>query len=272
MTAGDERRFPRNGYPPSGPPWSTDVLADLHAGVFDDRLAARLWPAVTADVEAAAVLAALDATQSDLAALSDAPPMPMPENFSARLDAALTAEVKRRSASQPARRDGPRQAAGASRAVARRRSRRQHRFLGWGGGLVAAAAAVAAVVLISVPGMHSTPGHGVAAPSAGSADGGHAPLALSSGGLDQAVLGKALRRHDAGAFADQQKLAGCLMANSIAPESQVVSMAQVTMNGKPATLMVLTTGQSAKFRLLVVSNSCSDSDAATLGNTVVGPR
>ncbi|NBH03925.1 hypothetical protein GTY80_11810, partial [Amycolatopsis sp. SID8362] len=53
-----------------GPPWSVDVLADLHAGVLDDAQAAELWPLVHADPEAQAILDALDATQADLAAFA----------------------------------------------------------------------------------------------------------------------------------------------------------------------------------------------------------
>src|SRR3954466_15655922 len=76
-----------------GPPWSVDVLADLHAGVLDDTEAAELWPLVNADPEARAILDALDATQADLASLADAPAPPMPAEFAARLDAALAAEA-----------------------------------------------------------------------------------------------------------------------------------------------------------------------------------
>src|SRR5438067_1240607 len=67
-----------------GPPWSVDVLADLHAGVLDDHEAAELWPLVNADPEARAILDALDATQSDLSSLAEAPAPPMPAEFAAR--------------------------------------------------------------------------------------------------------------------------------------------------------------------------------------------
>src|SRR5438445_13335894 len=90
-----------------GPPWSVDVLADLHAGVLDDARATELWPIVNADPEARAILDALDATQADLAALADAPAPPMPAEFAARLDAALAAEA---AATFPSTTQAPRQA------------------------------------------------------------------------------------------------------------------------------------------------------------------
>ncbi|MGH3518320.1 MAG: hypothetical protein ACRDQ7_13055, partial [Haloechinothrix sp.] len=73
----------------AGPPWSVDVLADLHAGVLDDATAAHLWSQVQADPDAMAILAALDATSADLGALRDAPAPPMPAAVAARIDAAL---------------------------------------------------------------------------------------------------------------------------------------------------------------------------------------
>src|SRR5690242_3300296 len=79
-----------------GPPWSVDVLADLHAGALDETRAAELWPLVNADPEARAILDALDATQADLASLADAPAPPMPAPFAARLEAALAAEAAAR--------------------------------------------------------------------------------------------------------------------------------------------------------------------------------
>ncbi len=56
------------------PPYSAELLADLHAGALDEELAARLWPRVRRDPEAVAYLARLDATQARLSALRDAPP------------------------------------------------------------------------------------------------------------------------------------------------------------------------------------------------------
>ncbi|MBB4687258.1 hypothetical protein [Amycolatopsis jiangsuensis] len=82
-----------------GPPWSVDLLADLHAGVLAEDEAARLWPQVEADPEARTIIEALEATTADLSALAGAPAPPMPAEYAARLDAALAAESAAR---QPA--------------------------------------------------------------------------------------------------------------------------------------------------------------------------
>jgi len=64
-----------------GPPWSVDVVADLHAGVLDERAAAELWPLVNADPDARAILEALESTTADLTALTAGSVEPMPAHF-----------------------------------------------------------------------------------------------------------------------------------------------------------------------------------------------
>ena len=75
---------------PAGPPFDLDVLADLHAGVFGDEVAAVLRARVAADPDSAAVLQALDATVADLHALPAA--VPIPRQVATRLDAVIAAE------------------------------------------------------------------------------------------------------------------------------------------------------------------------------------
>ncbi|MGH4008569.1 MAG: hypothetical protein ACRDTH_10515, partial [Pseudonocardiaceae bacterium] len=64
----------RPGDPPARsaelpPEWSLQLLADLHADALTGRAAAGLRPRVAADPQARMVLAGLDATVADLAAL-----------------------------------------------------------------------------------------------------------------------------------------------------------------------------------------------------------
>src|SRR3954469_14007941 len=145
-----------------GPPWSVDVLADLHAGVLDDARAAQLWPLVDADPEARAILDALDATQADLASLADAPAPPMPAEFAARLDAALAAEAAAafpgeaqpgqaqpgaQGAAQAPQQAGPGDAPVLDLAAARRR---RNKRLGWPAGVLTAAAAAVVAVTVAI--------------------------------------------------------------------------------------------------------------------------
>src|SRR5437899_1937674 len=135
---------------PPGPPWSDEVLADLHAGVFAESVANQLWPLVRNDSEARAVLAALDATQQDLAHL---PVIPMPKQVVDRIDAALAeltnpaaqpmpfAEHSASRTTRRARRSVPsRPSSMADTGQARRQ--RQRRMMGWGVGVLTAAAAI----------------------------------------------------------------------------------------------------------------------------------
>src|SRR2546423_1498103 len=140
-----------------GPPWSVDGLADLHAGVLDDARAAELGPLVDADPEAREILAALDATQADLASLAHAPAPRMPAEFAARLDAALAAEAAARfperaqpERAQPERAQpsAPQVAQVVDLAAARRK---RNKRLGWAAGVLTAAAAAVVAVTVALP-------------------------------------------------------------------------------------------------------------------------
>jgi hypothetical protein len=236
----------RRGSTPAGPPWPTDLLADLHAGVLEETEAARLWPLVRADPEAGAVLDALDATVADLAALPRQPLAPMPERFAARLDAAIAAEsAARGSATATATAPTPPP--------------------GWAGGVIAAAAAVAAVIVVVVAPKSGTGGQAVAvAPAPASTS------SLNSGQLNAAAALANLGRSDYGTLTDPDKLAACLSANGADPNQRPAGGAQITLDGKPGVLLVLTTGQTGRFRLLVVGPDCAAGNPSTLADTEVG--
>jgi hypothetical protein len=79
----------RPGDPPDrsaarSPEWSLDLLADLHAGVLTEQAATSLRARAIADPQARAVLAALDATVADLAALPTQGPARIPNAVAQR--------------------------------------------------------------------------------------------------------------------------------------------------------------------------------------------
>lgn len=76
---------------PAGPPWSVDVLADLHAGRYRAEIAGPLRRRIADDPWASSVLTALDATVDELSLLPDPR---MPERLALRLDAAIAAEYR----------------------------------------------------------------------------------------------------------------------------------------------------------------------------------
>lgn len=246
----------------SGLPLSVDVLADLHAGALANAEAAELWSKVRADPEAMAVIAALDATTADLTAFGDAPAPPMPAAVAVRIDAALAEEAAHTNGARPA--EAP-VAPVVDLAAARRKRNRQ---LGWGAGLLtAAAAAVAAVVMVG-PGA-TTPGTPVAEPPTESAPGGRPPLTLR--GEDVAAgLGDTMNVRDYGPLTDQAGLDKCLQANDIDTENAPIGFRPATIDGKPAVLMVFTTGEFARYRIVAVPTDCGEGKAGLLHDETVG--
>ncbi|MFC4854906.1 anti-sigma factor family protein [Actinophytocola glycyrrhizae] len=240
---------------PSGPPWSVDVLADLHAGALDARQSAALWARVGNDPEAQAILAALDSVRHDLDALGDAPAEPMPAHFAARLDNAIAAEAAR---SMPA---AARPGVAPVTDMAQARSRRNRR-MGWMGGLVAAAAAVVAVAFVALPGEQPT--GGTAQPEDGGtsqeAPDGEAPndappLALKADDLGPAINGLT-GQEDYGPLEDEQGLADCLSSKGIENPS-VIGAREVTIDGTAGVAALLAGGTGEKrFRLVIVAPDC----------------
>jgi len=228
----------------AGPPWSVDLLADLHAGVLDEAQAAELWPRVQADPEARAIIDALEATSADLAALGAAPAPPIPEDVAARIDAALADEVKQAF---------PQVAPVVSLDAARRK---RNKRIGWVTGVVAVAAAAVAAVAIAVPKSETTEGNPIAAapPSTGQSS---APaLALRSDQPQAAVGELTTAPKDYGSLGTPQALDSCLQAAGYPAGQSPIGVRPGTVDGQPAILVLLTTGKIAEFRLVALSPSC----------------
>ncbi|QWF80489.1 hypothetical protein [Amycolatopsis sp. CA-230715] len=254
-----------------GPPWSVDVLADLHAGVLDEREAAELWPRVNADAEARAIIEALEATTADLNALGSAPVEPMPAEFAARLDAAIAGEAQRAFGGQPQQAPADRPVAPVVDLAAARRKR--NKLLGWGTGLVAAAAAAVVAVAVIVPGGGS--GSDVAQPPPtslpGQQPGGEPPLALKKNDLGGALSGPQ-GVQDFGPLGNEEKLDACLAANGIDPSLRPVKVRPVTLDGKPGVMVLFTTGKLAQFRLVVLSPTCGPNEPGKLADELIGAK
>ncbi|NKQ53281.1 hypothetical protein HFP15_10340 [Amycolatopsis sp. K13G38] len=227
----------------AGPPWSVDLLADLHAGVLTEAQAAELWPRVQADPEARAIIDALEATSADLANLGAAPAPPMPADVAARIDTALAEE---------ARQAFPQVAPVVSLEDARRK---RNKRIGWATGVVAVAAAAIAAVAIALPKTETTSGTPVAAPpSSGTAA--EPPLALRSDQPQAAVGQLAAGKKDYGSLGTPQALDSCLQAAGYPAGQSPVGVRPGTIDGQPAILVLLTTGKIAEFRLVALSPSC----------------
>ncbi len=214
------------------PPYSHDLLADLHAGVLDDDLAERLRPLVRADPDAAEVLRRLDAVQARLGRLRDSePPEPIPQAVAARIDIALT--------------------------TARRRTARK-----WmaGAGVAAAAvfAAVFAIVLIdSAPGGDDTGSDAYAAPPS---DAVFDPVALRS------MVGET----SLGPLSDESRLRECLKANGFDSSSPLLGSRQTEFRDREAILLLLSGPNPPRLTAVLVGTECDATDPATLAIHTIG--
>ena len=194
----------------------------------------------------------------------------MPADFAARLDAAIAAEAQSRAEAATAPQAGiaPVVDLNAARDRPRRAKRdpKQTRRLALTASLVGVAAALIGAAIVVLPGLGSSP------PST-SQNAGGAPtsqLSVSSGQLGSFALTQALHKSDYGPLSNPQQLTGCLKANGQDPNEKPIGAMQLTLDGKPGTLLVLTTGVLAQYRLLVVGPTCSATSPATLANQVIG--
>lgn len=215
---------------PQGPPWSRELLADLHAGAVDAQTAAELR--ALQDPGAEEVLEALEATRAELATL---PELTMPEDVGARIEAALGREVRTPSADRSGEADEvrPSRTAIPARVAA------------------ATTAALAALALLA---------------TGGGRDDQLAPP-VSAAPLSPEQLSTALRTRDYGPLTDPQRLAGCLRAHGA---GEPVGASPVTLDGHPAELLVLPGPAGDRFRLLAVGPECGPQSPATLVDTASG--
>ncbi len=248
---------------PSGPPWSVDVLADLHAGVLDPAESARLWPQVDADPEARAILAALEEVRTGLNALGHAPAEPMPAQYAARLDAALQAEMRTSGRVATAAPPAPPLAPVTDLAAARKR---RNRMAAWGAGVLTAAAAAAAITFVALPGTETggTPSaQDGGATSTEAPDASAGPLALRSDNL-AAAIGPLSGKQDYGDLENEQGLKSCLAAHDV-PAGDAVGVGPVTLDGKDGIAALLGAGtQPGRFRLVVVEPTCTAEEPGTI--------
>lgn len=238
---------------PMGPPWSVDLIADLHAGVLPPEVAAQLRPRVEADAEAREILRALDATLADLEAL---PPIPMPDHVAARIDAALAAEAR------PV-------APVVSLDEARKR---RNRRLGLGGGVLVAAAAAFGIVLAVAPGGKQADTPGDAAPTPTTTSDAAPPLALKRDELGTAV-GDVLKAQNYGPLETPDRLAGCLKGGGITSSGNPLGISPINLEGRDAVMAILPAGLG-QYRLVVLDPAtCGpDKPQGILADTTVGQR
>ncbi|WP_433608647.1 hypothetical protein [Prescottella agglutinans] len=241
-----------------GPPFSADLLADLHAGVLSEDVSAHLWPLVRQDPGALAILDALDTVAATLGEVGrdHSVGTPVPPEIAARIDAAL--ERQDRSAA-----DGVTTLADAP---SRRRART------WLAVAVAATAAAVGLVFVltgldrsdsTAPAVIATP---TSAPATRVAD-------LDSDLAPEQVLALARGAKggaDVGRLADPDVRGECLQANGFAPSTPVLGTRAVQFRGDYAVLMLLAGPHPPALTALVVGTGCSTSTPELRAQTEIG--
>ncbi|WP_280381525.1 hypothetical protein [Nocardia wallacei] len=280
--------------PAPQPPFSTDLLADLHADNVSPDLSEQLWPQVREDPESLRFLRSLDDVTAELQALGQDSRIlhEMPPEVTARLDRLLDdlsrgehpgesapaeqlatvhplppRRISAESTDPPSTRPMPALSAEAAAAqdepaaepirLDTPRSRRWQWLTA-----VAAAVAVLAGTLIAIDAVRG-PGQ---APKALPTEQTAVPL---DDDLPTATLVSAIGRNDVtGPLAAPGAMAGCIAAAGY--ERPVLGSMNVTFRGAPAVVIILTGPQPPEITALVVGTGCGPGDAQLLDQRDIG--
>jgi hypothetical protein len=223
-------------------PVTVDILADLQAGLLDDRTAALLRQRARAEPIIAARLAALDRVRRELAELGaeGASAPDVPADVTARIGSALRSEAP--SASTPR--------------VPKLRPRH-----------VAAAAGVAAVIAAGAVGTAMLLGKGSAGDVGTSASSVVAPGGLA---LSASELGALLSQPpDLGGLADPQRRVSCLGGLGYPTSTSILGAKPLTIHGRAGLLLLLPGDVPDRVTAIVVGPNCSSVDTGLLVSSAV---
>lgn len=229
------------------PPFSVDLLADLHAGVLEADVAEHVWARIDDDPSAREILAALDRTLADIGS-APLESVPVPASVHARTEdtlASIRAEVT---------------TANGGNIVGLADTRKQGRARRWALVGMAGAAAIAAVLAISL-GITRDPG---VAPDL------QAGPTTTLDGPGRATALSYLGRSDHAPFGSEAALRACTGANGVAPTTPVLGSGPVAIDGRDGIVILLGTGVAGRFEALVVGTDCAADRPSTISRTIIG--
>jgi hypothetical protein len=229
------------------PPYSAELIADLHADNLPPEIAGQLWPLVQRDAEAMRTMHALDRVSDELKALGrdHSVATTIPHDVAERLDKVLNLASE-----------------GQVATVHQLSSRRRWvRAGGAAAALVAAAAVVFAVVVLRAP-ESDTPVQAQPTPQ---------PTETLDLGddLSSVSLRSVIGRHDVPAIL-ADNLAGCLTANGLSGKAPVLGSAPVRLRGQDAVVLLVPGTPPPHIKALVVGAGCKEGDAQLLASRDIG--
>lgn len=229
--------------PASQPPFSVDLLADLHAGNLPPDVSADLWPRVRQDPDAVAVLAALDAVRDRLRTLgaNTCVETPIPPHVAARIEQSLAAEP----IPLPSARTG-------------RFGRNVGRIATRPVTLAAAVAVLAAATAAVMIGLTSEDRSGTPSAQPSSPTGPAGDTVLSA----DAMLAALHHEEVSGPLGHPDTMTACLRA--VGAPSTVLGSMDIHFRGRDAVLVVVPSATSGKVTALVVTPRCGPTDTEVL--------
>jgi hypothetical protein len=240
-------------------PVTMDLLADLQAGLLDDRTAAGLRHRVRTDPDVARRLSTLERVRRDVADLGvDAASAPdIPADVTARVGSALRNQLP------PANRVLDRRGPGTAHAARAPVVRFSTAAAVSGLAAVIAAGAVGTVMLLR----NDSVGPSGAAPTASSIT-----VARPSGGVplsDAELLALLNQPQDLGALASPRRRTSCLIGLGYSAGTPVLGARPIDVMGRPGVLVLLPGDVPSRVNAVVVAPNCSSVDTGLLASTVV---
>ncbi|MDI9917868.1 hypothetical protein [Rhodococcus sp. IEGM 1379] len=238
------------------PPFSEDLLADLHAGVLDPKTSETLWPLVEADPDALSFVRNLDnvtqvlRTRGDNVNHTSTDTDRIPPELAARIYAALDSEWAQRNSDSPNF---------TPNVVPLRRSRR-----GWAiGGAAAAAIAVVAVLIAVRPSQPEPDLTTQPIPTAQST-----PSSSEDPTPDSFL--SLIGSKKLGPLEDPTRLSECLLANGFPEDQPILGSGEVMIQGTPAVVLLLRGNEPLQISALAVGLDCRPGNPNLLSLNTIG--
>ncbi|MGL4305039.1 MAG: hypothetical protein ACRCSF_02700 [Mycobacteriaceae bacterium] len=237
---------------PNGSPYSSDLLADLHAGIVPTVLAKELWPTVLKDRAAVEFLDALDDTSALLQSLDTIEPEQdsAPAEVLTRITSALPSNVL----TFPPPKD--------------RAARNKLQTLGIAVGSIAACTALI-LGITTVVGYNTDKESSDSAVAATPPKNTPGPSTAPSSANSQTSFLAYLGKNELGPLSEPTALKQCLVAHGL-NTTPLLGSGTLEFNNQSAVLLLIPGPNPATITALVVGTGCNSTNPALISRTNIG--